>query len=273
MRRHVSLFACLLAITTWGCNPPPAASSSEDAGSSATPSGDDAGQLTPAPDAGPSDPEPSEEDAGAPPVAPVDAGASAPTDAGNGDNTGGGGGGSTPTDAGTGGGGDDPWAVDVPTLPPPTLLSGYREEPPSSATNTNCSTGQWWFLADLLKGEKMEPGGNCIQCHTDRGEGPRYTFAGTVMAGIDDGENCRGIPEVTVEIIDANGATALSMLTNESGNFFSRVNLNDIALPYTAVVSYEGRQRVMGSPQTDPNCMNCHTDVGAEGAPGRILIP
>ncbi len=132
-------------------------------------------------------------------------------------------------------------------------------------------TGQWWFAGDF-ETERMHPGANCIECHAGNGA-PDFSFAGTVMGAYDDQADCRGIPDVLVEIIDANGGVALSMTTNIAGNFYSTVDANAIAMPYTARLSYDGRTREMLTPQADGNCMTCHTDMGTGGAPGRIVLP
>lgn len=164
-------------------------------------------------------------------------------------------------------GGDGDGLPDIGNPPP-----GYSTTPPAGADPEACSTDQWWGLGDQ-ESERMHPGGNCISCHLSSGEGPAFTFAGTVMGAYDDAQDCRGIPGVLVEIVDANGDVALSLTTNAAGNFFSQVNPTSIDMPYTARVSYDGRTREMGGPQTTGNCMNCHTEAGANGAPGRILLP
>ena len=50
-------------------------------------------------------------------------------------------------------------------------------------------------------------------------------------------------------------------------------NLSELALPYRAKVVVGGRERVMLTPQTNGDCNACHTQAGAEGAPGRIIVP
>jgi hypothetical protein len=44
-------------------------------------------------------------------------------------------------------------------------------------------------------------------------------------------------------------------------------------LPFTAKVTFQGREIVMTTPQTDGDCNSCHTETGANGAPGRIKLP
>jgi hypothetical protein len=119
----------------------------------------------------------------------------------------------------------------------------------------------------------MEPGGNCIQCHSDN-DGPHFTFAGTVMAASNDDTNCAGISNVLVRIKGADGKT-LEMTTNGNGNFYSDVSIGSISFPYTAEVTRGGKTVSMLTPRarSETNCASCHTAAGANGAPGRIVAP
>jgi hypothetical protein len=128
-----------------------------------------------------------------------------------------------------------------------------------------CSTGKA-SLAD--EGPMMEPGGDCIGCHS-KDEGPAYTLAGTVMAATDDDDRCAGVAGLIVEITDANGAV-LELPTNAVGNFFWT---EPIAMPYEARVLGPNGARAMAAKQSTGACGSCHTASGANGAPGRILPP
>jgi hypothetical protein len=44
-------------------------------------------------------------------------------------------------------------------------------------------------------------------------------------------------------------------------------------MPYTVEVRYQGRVRAMTTPQSTGDCNSCHTEQGAKGAPGRIMLP
>lgn len=151
--------------------------------------------------------------------------------------------------------------------PPP---SGYAATPPASADGV-CSTAQWWTRGDR-ESQLMHPGRDCIECHAERHEGPRYTVAGTVFQNVDDEDDCRGIPAVVIDILDSGGNVAFSMTSNSVGNFHSSERLSAIGR-YTARVTYDGRSAEMTTPQTDGACNHCHTAVGIEDAPGRILVP
>lgn len=128
-----------------------------------------------------------------------------------------------------------------------------------------CSTGSTWKGGE---GATMQPGGDCIGCHTS-GEGPRFTLAGTVMGDYDDATGCNGIDGVQVHVTDANG-TVRTLTTNAAGNFFSTAA---IAMPYTIELEYMGSARAMGAPQSTGDCVSCHTASGSGGAPGRIIAP
>jgi mono/diheme cytochrome c family protein len=44
-------------------------------------------------------------------------------------------------------------------------------------------------------------------------------------------------------------------------------------MPFTAKVTYKGRERAMAAVQTSGDCSSCHTQTGTNGAPGRITLP
>jgi hypothetical protein len=145
---------------------------------------------------------------------------------------------------------------------------GYTASAP--AANLKCSTQQWWNAGDSGT-ETMHPGGDCIGCHSTNG-GPQLAIGGTVMGRHDDGDDCRGIPNVTVDIIAKDGSIALTEQTNDAGNLLASGDLTSIA-PYTIKLTYQGRAIAMTTPQTDGNCLHCHTVQGKNGAPGRITAP
>ncbi len=157
-----------------------------------------------------------------------------------------------------------------------TAGAGNDMMPPddSSATpdplraEAQCTSGQ--FNNDR-ESPRMRPGEACIACHS-RGEGPRFSIAGTLFPTGHEPNDCVGAgPDsgATIVITDANGME-LTLMPNTSGNFFAN---GPIAMPYTAkVVTAEG-ERPMYSPQTDGDCNSCHTADGDTGAPGRIVLP
>ncbi len=168
-------------------------------------------------------------------------------------------------DVGEGEGEGDLQPIDV--GPPP---QGFDTTPPAGFGNAACSTGQFWVLGDRGS-DNMHPGADCMSCHAQRG-GPNLALGGTVMGRTNDGEDCRGIPGVTVDIIGNDGSVVLSEDTSAAGNLYASGDLSSVA-PYTIRLTYQGRTTQMVTPQTDGNCMHCHTPEGLNGAPGRIVAP
>jgi hypothetical protein len=158
----------------------------------------------------------------------------------------------------------------IPTFDLGAPPSGYSTTPPTGFGDAACSTNQWWQLGDR-EAETMHPGGDCMTCHAQE-RGPSLDVAGTVMGYVKDGTDCRGIPGVQVDIIAHDGSVAGSLTTNAAGNLFATGDVSAIA-PYTVRLTYQGRTSEMLTPQTDGNCMHCHTVDGANNAPGRIFAP
>jgi hypothetical protein len=117
----------------------------------------------------------------------------------------------------------------------------------------------------------MNPGTACIACHAS-GEGPLFVLAGTVYSSANEADNCGGASTgLTVVITDANGAVT-NLTPNELGNFY--LERATVALPFTAkVVNAAGMERAMAAAQMSGDCNSCHTQSGAQGAPGRIMAP
>jgi hypothetical protein len=64
------------------------------------------------------------------------------------------------------------------------------------------------------------------------------------------------------------------MAVRARGNFMSSSRNANVPLPFTArVVSPTGGITQMMTPQMTGDCNGCHTEQGANGAPGRILLP
>ena len=140
---------------------------------------------------------------------------------------------------------------------------------PFSAAPT-CTSGVTWTRANHGSSE-MNPGRTCIACHTTE-HGPALTIAGTVYPTAHEPDLCDGVDGsdgVMITIVDADGQT-LTLSPNAAGNFRSE---SRITAPYQAAIHYQGRDRSMGVMQTSGDCNGCHTQAGANGAPGRILLP
>ena len=99
------------------------------------------------------------------------------------------------------------------------LLAGCQadsryEDVPQSV----CSSGQIWTYSDK-DSPLMNPGRSCVKCHAendDEEHAPFYKVAGTVMLAPHESDDCRGAPQMTIELTDAN-ATKWVMLGNSAG--------------------------------------------------------
>lgn len=152
--------------------------------------------------------------------------------------------------------GSDP----VPTAPDPY------------ATPVVCTSMKNWTGGNN-ESPLMRPGGECISCHKMQGEGPTFAVAGTVFPTAHEPNDCNGVTSAsgaTVVVTEANG-TSHTLKVNNAGNFFLEVP--NFAYPYQAKVVYQGRERVMVEAQTSGDCNSCHTEAGAQKAPGRIFLP
>jgi cytochrome c553 len=121
----------------------------------------------------------------------------------------------------------------------------------------------------------MRPGAACIACHQQEGKGPRFAVAGTLFPTPHEPDDCYGVaPEsaagAQVEITDANGMLH-TLKPNGAGNFY--LESSSFSYPYTAKVTYQGRERAMLVAQTTGDCNSCHTQDGTQSAPGRIFLP
>lgn len=135
-----------------------------------------------------------------------------------------------------------------------------------------CTSMKNWTGGDR-ESPLMHPGVACINCHTKEGEGPRFSLAGTVFPTAHEPNDCNGVDAASgakVVITDAAGKV-VTLSVNNAGNFF--LETRDFAFPYQAKVTYEGRERVMVSPQQNGDCNACHTQSGTMNAPGRIFLP
>jgi hypothetical protein len=119
----------------------------------------------------------------------------------------------------------------------------------------------------------MEPGIDCLTCHTTSGSAPTHPFvvAGTIYGVTDQPDNCGGIAGVTVTVTDA-GGNKYPLVTSLDGNFYldSLLALN-FAMPYTVTLSSGSQSVPMTSSASAGGCNSCHTQAGASGAAGRIV--
>jgi hypothetical protein len=147
-------------------------------------------------------------------------------------------------------------------------------------TPSVCSSDGYWTHGDD-ESPKMHPGRACVACHSgssdgeDEGEGPQFWLAGTVYPTAHEPDECNGVNgsgDAKLVIVDAEGQT-LTLGVNSVGNFYYEKEAGKLALPYMAKVLYEGRERVMATPQRNGDCNSCHTEEGDNQAPARIMLP
>jgi hypothetical protein len=137
-------------------------------------------------------------------------------------------------------------------------------------TPATCTSGQYVRGSEDL-GAAMHPGGACISCHRSSGEAPIFTIAGTVFPTAHEYDDCASTAagQGQVVITDSGGVDH-TIGVGASGNFASQLT---ISLPYRARVVAGGRERAMSSSQQSGDCNSCHTLNGANGAPGRVMLP
>ena len=136
---------------------------------------------------------------------------------------------------------------------------------PFSATPV-CTSGKFWTSGT---GSSMAPGEACQACHQQKG-GPSYSIAGTVYPTAHEPKDCDGDPgPLSVVVTDAN-AKVVTLGVNGAGNFMSQ---STVAAPFNVKVTSSNGTRAMAGSLTSGDCNSCHTQAGANGAPGRILAP
>lgn len=159
---------------------------------------------------------------------------------------------------------------------PKGTCSGNGTSGISFDTPSVCTSNTFWTRGD--RGSSlMHPGMACVDCHKNGGkekdddDKPIFSIAGTVYPTGHEPDDCNGVAAggVQVVITDANGRT-LTLPINAAGNFSSE---KQVAKPYRAKVVSNGKAREMATPQTNGDCNACHTEAGAESAPGRIVTP
>jgi hypothetical protein len=143
---------------------------------------------------------------------------------------------------------------------------------PNFDTPTVCTSRQFWTGGDAGS-VSMRPGAACFSCHDDIGRG--FLAAGTVYPTAHEPDDCSGIDGTAegteVVLVGADGQS-LTLAVNAAGNF--RISAYAaLALPFQARIRRQGKERAMPTPQTNGDCNFCHTERGAQGAPGRLVAP
>jgi hypothetical protein len=150
---------------------------------------------------------------------------------------------------------------------------GQEGSGPATAAggSASCTSQQVWVGGDR-ESSSMHPGAACISCHDSQGgEAPTFAIAGTVYPSAHDPNDCLGTNAAGAQVVitDAKGQS-FTIGVNGAGNFLLR---GAIAMPFQAKVVAGGKERAMSAAQTNGDCNSCHTETGANGAPGRIQAP
>jgi len=171
---------------------------------------------------------------------------------------------STPTSSGDSGSG--------------TATSGGSTTGDPFGGSSVCSRGLEWNMGNT-ESPFMNPGMACRTCHMQMASfvNGRILIGGTVYETGHEPDLCFGIDGIKyptiVEITDANNVVT-ELEVNEGGNFlWDKAQHGVVSFPITARVVRGSDERVMLTPQMDGNCNDCHTEDGANGAPGRIVAP
>ncbi|HSS00271.1 MAG TPA: hypothetical protein VLM79_24605 [Kofleriaceae bacterium] len=141
---------------------------------------------------------------------------------------------------------------------------------------TVCTSGRMWTGGNS-ESPLMHPGRACIACHATtggdvverHGEAPRFTIAGTAYPTGHEPDDCNGATSASVEITDANQKVT-TLPVNAAGNFFTT---SAVAFPIHVALVANGKRRAMSASPPRGDCNGCHTEAGANQAPGRITLP
>lgn len=139
-----------------------------------------------------------------------------------------------------------------------------------------CTSGTKWKNGDRGS-SSMHPGGACITCHDKNADAPEFFFAGTVYPTGHEPNDCNAkVPSgLKVQMVDANGKVIVSATVNSVGNFYATSRAGT-SIPKGAkmqVVTADGKTRTMDDTPKNGDCNSCHTQDGANDAPGRITVP
>ena len=140
-----------------------------------------------------------------------------------------------------------------------------------------CTSGVLW-TNNNTGSSLMHPGVACLDCHSKMG-GPGFQFAGTVYPTFHEPDDCNGKappPNLTVIITDKLGQKVMGTV-NGAGNFSIDAprggNRPRLTSPFRASVTDGTTTRSMLGNLSSGDCNSCHTALGKNSAPGRIVMP
>jgi hypothetical protein len=126
-------------------------------------------------------------------------------------------------------------------------------------------------------GREHRPGEACASvCHAPANSGGLRDFAisGTVFSSLHTPDDCVGddasAPFTELVIQDRTNAV-MSFVLSGTGNFSYQGSY--VSPPFSVSVWVGGKENAAVTPHANGDCNSCHTEQGANGAPGRIVAP
>jgi hypothetical protein len=116
-------------------------------------------------------------------------------------------------------------------------------------------------------GPMMDPGSDCLGCHTGGGGAKPWTVAGTIYDGTATSPGA-AVADATVRITDANGRT-FERRTNDAGNFYTA---EGVAFPIRVCVSRHGAESCMQEPVPFGSCNVCHGPSGVVSPENHVRL-
>lgn len=141
----------------------------------------------------------------------------------------------------------------------------------------DCSSDIFWTKGDF-ESPLMHPGRACLTCHsTVVGEDVQNLFAiaGTVYPTLHEVDDCNGAAAADLKVVITTAdQQTLTLAVNSAGNFmYDQQEFGPIMFPIKAKVVQGDAEIAMAAAQMSGDCNSCHTELGMNGAPGRILAP
>ena len=157
---------------------------------------------------------------------------------------------------------------------PSGSCGGDAGQPPPDPLNSpaTCTSNTTWNQGTEDTGSTMAPGQACISCHRGT-EAPVFVIAGTLYPTGHEPNNCFGVNGTSGArvVVAGNNGTSITLTPNSAGNFTSSTALPP---PYMVkVVNAAGLERLMSGAASTGDCNSCHTQNGANNAPGRVTLP
>lgn len=138
-----------------------------------------------------------------------------------------------------------------------------------------CTSGKTYIGKE---NNPMRPGEACNACHKKERK-KTFALAGTIYPTGHEPNDCVGVTDGSVVVVVTDGTgkeTRIPVSTRENGNFVSQSSFTKPV--HVRVESADGTKKRAMSTELDlaggdGDCNGCHTEGGANKAPGRIAAP